>query len=1169
MATTSLGRLTLDLVARIGEFIEPMAQADRAATEATDSITEGFDTASLAVTAFGAIVAGVSVGAVTDYINGLMEAGDQLVTFSKLANSGVEQFQYYAKGAQSAGIEMEQFADQMKDMQDRIGDFQQSGGGPLADFFENIAPLVGVTIQQFQKLSGPEALQLFYDSLEKVGATENDIKFYMEGLIGDSAKLIPLLENGGEGFKKWGDNALAAGSIVSASTANALADANESVNLIMESWTGFKVQMAEVVAPAITLVVDNLDIIKTVAIALGAAIATKLIVQLGILTVQFAIGVAEGIRYQMALAAMAGQTITLTTATIGLRTAFMSLIGGPAGLAMLAVQGVAAGAAFLYMKSSSDEAETSIDKQGKSVADLVGEYNNLSEAQKRAFMYQEAKELAVLSDEYLKATQQVRAYASGIAEVVAQDDASKNAVRGWIKELDNGSISAEELANKINGLNAVNAESKSHMDKHAVASTAAKSAMQNQQNVVDSLKTRNTELAQSHNQVTNSVNTQAQAYLSLTQKQREALKGIESDLSRERYIQKNVAAGWSKDKAEYYADYRNAAGLGYKGAVLSKSERDVIDQGFNLQVQSKNREESEKQIEESQKKQADLQKKQVEDAAKKYSYSKQELAMLQKISEISAKNDLNGIGAKYGIPENLLAAVMTQESKGNINAKSQTGAIGPFQTTGIYRKQYNLSVADSYDVKKSATAAAKDLAKSYQELGSWADAVTAYNAGVKGTKDLNKTGFTISAEKSKEAKNYAPSVDKWYAALNGSGLKANGLLAEDPSKALQQYQEFLIDAEQIRAEILNRQNVLVQNYASKEQQIHIANTEALKQIDEAYTVDNANRAKYIELQKIVYQKDLEEFRRVQVEKIAAYRLGINQQYGQLQQDVIDAQAKMGLGVNYGQWALQNQYGSDSYGLNQVYSENVKNISEDTDITDESNRYALLLEADETYQQSKLALAQKYTLLERELVESQHSAQMGIWQDLLGQTSTIFNSMAEMVKNTAGESSAAYKAMFLVNQGISIAQALINTEVAATKAMAEGGYVAGIPMASVIRGLGYASVGLIGAQTIAGMAHDGIDNIPKEGTWLLDKGERVVDSRTNSDLKNYLANSQSSGANIVINNNGSSRVTAQEGSDGKTYVTIDDVENYLNQSVANPNSKFSKGMKQNFNAPRRR
>ena len=49
--------------------------------------------------------------------------------------------------------------------------------------------------------------------------------------------------------------------------------------------------------------------------------------------------------------------------------------------------------------------------------------------------------------------------------------------------------------------------------------------------------------------------------------------------------------------------------------------------------------------------------------------------------------------------------------------------------------------------------------------------------------------------------------------------------------------------------------------------------------------------------------------------------------------------------------------------------------------------------------------------------------------------------------------------------------------------------------------------------LSGMAHDGIDNIPKEGTWLLDKGERVVDSRTNSDLKDYLAKGGGSGGDV--------------------------------------------------------
>ena len=37
-----------------------------------------------------------------------------------------------------------------------------------------------------------------------------------------------------------------------------------------------------------------------------------------------------------------------------------------------------------------------------------------------------------------------------------------------------------------------------------------------------------------------------------------------------------------------------------------------------------------------------------------------------------------------------------------------------------------------------------------------------------------------------------------------------------------------------------------------------------------------------------------------------------------------------------------------------------------------------------------------------------------------------------------------------------------------------------------------------------MAHNGIDNIPREGTWLLDGGERVLNPQQNTDLTRYLA-----------------------------------------------------------------
>jgi tape measure domain-containing protein len=58
-----------------------------------------------------------------------------------------------------------------------------------------------------------------------------------------------------------------------------------------------------------------------------------------------------------------------------------------------------------------------------------------------------------------------------------------------------------------------------------------------------------------------------------------------------------------------------------------------------------------------------------------------------------------------------------------------------------------------------------------------------------------------------------------------------------------------------------------------------------------------------------------------------------------------------------------------------------------------------------------------------------------------------------------------------------------------------------------------------AAALSGMAHDGIDSIPSEGTWLLDKGERVVDRRTNSDLKDFLSDGEgknSGSPNITVN-----------------------------------------------------
>lgn len=274
--------------------------------------------------------------------------------------------------------------------------------------------------------------------------------------------------------------------------------------------------------------------------------------------------------------------------------------------------------------------------------------------------------------------------------------------------------------------------------------------------------------------------------------------------------------------------------------------------------------------------------------------------------------------------------------------------------------------------------------------------------------------------------------------------------------------------------------------------------------------------------------------------------------------------------DYSKWAIDNEHSSAQVSLKNQRVGVERDIMTSDAYSNDDERYEALLQAHQEYRDGLAAIDVQYDQQVKDLAQSQHDAQMNIWQDLLSRTGTIFNDMAAMVKETAGESSAAYKAMFLVNQGISIAQALINTEVAATKAMAEGGMIAGIPMSTAIRALGYASVGLIAGQTIAGMAHDGIDNIPKEGTWLLDKGERVVDSRTNSDLKNYLADGGGSKAPNVNVYTLPGQTAEVSWNNGELDVRIRKIAGeYLNGQLSNPNSQTSKTMKQNFNVTQKR
>lgn len=181
------------------------------------------------LTSLGPLIGFVGFSAMA---NGALNLAREITNLSRVANTSGEEFQKLAFAAKTVGVEQEKLADIYKDTGDKIGDFLQTGAGPMADFFENIAPKIGVTADMFRDLSGPDALQLYYSSIEKANLSQAEMTFYMEAIASDATLLIPLLKDGGKGFEELGKQAEAAGLIMGDLDREKL----EKINLKMDVW---------------------------------------------------------------------------------------------------------------------------------------------------------------------------------------------------------------------------------------------------------------------------------------------------------------------------------------------------------------------------------------------------------------------------------------------------------------------------------------------------------------------------------------------------------------------------------------------------------------------------------------------------------------------------------------------------------------------------------------------------------------------------------------------------------------------------------------------------------------------------------------------------------------------------------------------------------------------
>ena len=273
--------------------VDLIAQQERATTGFADKAKAAYGYIAIAVG-----VAGAAIGAL---VRNQIEMTAELTKTAYIANTTVENIQKYVVAAKGMGIETDKLGDIFKDTQDKVGDFLTTGGGEMADFFENIAPQVKVTADQFRNLSGPDALQLYFDSLQKANLSQSEMIFYMESVADEASLLIPYLKDGGKGFDLWATAAENAGATMDEKTIRATQELKTSTELLDLSVQGAKNQIAQAFMPvlrdlAVELVKDAKFKEQAAKAGQGMADGFKLIVNTGIAAVSIIGIMIDGVR---------------------------------------------------------------------------------------------------------------------------------------------------------------------------------------------------------------------------------------------------------------------------------------------------------------------------------------------------------------------------------------------------------------------------------------------------------------------------------------------------------------------------------------------------------------------------------------------------------------------------------------------------------------------------------------------------------------------------------------------------------------------------------------------------------------------------------------------------------------------------------------------------------
>ncbi|WP_180105401.1 tape measure protein [Acinetobacter sp. YH12087] len=1026
--STKLGTLTLDLIAKIGSFTEPMKKAGDTAQRETKRIESSVSSASKAIAGLGAAaLAGLTVGSVINMADEYTQMAARIRnatadtaeydmvqkrlletangTYRSLSEAQ-EVYLSIAGGMKSLGKTTEQTlnvadslsyafvanaarADQAQSAMDALNK-SMAKGKIDADAWISIVSAADNVIADMAKVTGKTEAEI-----RQLGATGkislNDLIRTLELTLGANKGLADNMENSlNDGIQK---------------VRNSLAAFVGEINITY----GVTSKMAG----ALDILARNLDIVATVGAVVAVAMGSRMVVEfgktnaamlantiatrnkvladyerakadlaataamvqsMGPMNAQTAAMMSNAAAaYQKAAAAKAATLSMGTLATAG--RGALALFGGPIGLG-LTVATVAA--SYLLMRDNTDKSTESLRANNQTVADAVQKYKELGEVKQREQLVVEKEQLAALNDEYDSAATKLITYSLKVARHSDMTREQAREVSALTLQYKSGAITLEDFSRSINSNKNITQQAKNEFNLFA-----------------GSVKTAGDEAGKQN---------------SLIAQLESTLYGVANG--------GDAAAGGIRNATNALSEFAEKA---RQAGVVARATNTLIAKGYNPKVA------------------ADL----AELAVKNGQVSREEAAAI--LFKNQEQEKLNKTVEAYN----------KTHATSAVRSRTRTAAVRE-ETKALHDQNRALE-----EQQRNREQISKAYASDFQNMV-WNE---------KEQQDLVKgSGFSAT-----EQTKYLALVQKRFNAESAEYFKALNLELNQYKWSEERKLEY---AYQMDREI-------AENDVKIADEVRVAK---LKFLDEQYAIERKmlqiNQSKQLLEAKrhwisaADYAKEYYALVREEILNTAEYSPEMKQAL------VKEANFNQGLESNAEREQVWGDYKS-MMGLDK------SPYQEDMDLLAEARAQMLITE--EEYQQQRLAMQMSY------------GAQYGA-------------DFAGMMMGLVDSSSAAYAILGGVQKGFALFSTALNSYQAISAAWASAPFPYNLPavaMATMETGLLQAAVS---ALSPVGMAHNGIDNIPKEGTWLLDGGERVLNPQQNKDLTNYLSQAQNSSGQSQVNLN---------------------------------------------------